>query len=76
MKTGDTARLIQPAIVGKVKERRITKDGSDRLEFLLEWTDPVSGELTDRWFDEGLLEVIPPATPQAPAGTAPQGDPQ
>ena len=54
IKTGDTARLIQPEIKGTVKRREIGADDQTRL--LLEWTEP-SGEVTQRWFEEHQLEA-------------------
>ncbi|MEY5099972.1 MAG: hypothetical protein RJA36_2691 [Pseudomonadota bacterium] len=54
MKTGATARLIQPEIVGEVKERRIV---NDELELLLVWTE--NGQPVQRWFSESQLEEVP-----------------
>lgn len=55
IKTGATARLIQPEIKGTVLERRITP--ADDIELLLAWTD-ADGTEHQRWFaDEQLQEV-------------------
>lgn len=54
IKTGDTARLKQPEIKGKVKERFIGDD--DRIRLKLEFVD-ADGTTTERWFDEDQLEA-------------------
>lgn len=54
IKTGDTARLIQPVIQGTVKKRVIGDDDAVRL--LLEFTE-ADGQVTERWFEEHQLEA-------------------
>lgn len=56
MKTGTTARLIQPEIRGQIKERRINPT-TDELELLLQWTD-AAGNTVERWFDADQLEAV------------------
>lgn len=57
MKTGTTARLIQPVIQGEVVARRITAD--DQIEYQLRWVD-AAGEEQLRWFAEAQLEEVRP----------------
>lgn len=54
LRTGDTARLIQPEIKGTVKQRKIGDD--DATLVLLEFQD-ADGQLTQRWFEEQQLEA-------------------
>lgn len=55
MKTGTTARLIQPVIEGVVMERRINPV-TDELEVLLQWTE--NGEPVSRWIDADQLQPV------------------
>lgn len=55
MKNGDTAKLIQPTIQGKVAETRWNNE-KDCKEHRLEWSD-AEGNSHDRWFFETELEV-------------------
>ncbi len=55
IKTGDTARLIQPEIKGAVLKRRISP--ADQTEVLLEYQDS-DGTTQRRWFLEGELQLV------------------
>lgn len=56
IKTGATARLIQPEVRGRIVERRINPD-TDEIELQLQWTD-AAGETHARWFPESQLEEV------------------
>lgn len=56
MKTGTQVRLIQPEIVGEVKERHINPQ-SDEMEMLVEWTD-AAGQTQQRWLCADQLEEV------------------
>ncbi len=57
IKTGATARLIQPEIRGQVIERRVNQ-ATDEIELLLAWEE--NGQPVQRWFDADLLEEVQP----------------
>jgi hypothetical protein len=53
MKTGSTARLIQPEIKGQVLKRQVN---NDEVECLLEYEQ--GGETHRKWVPEALLEEV------------------
>lgn len=61
MKAGTPVRVVQPEILGVVKERRI-RPGGDELEMLVEWTTP-AGEVFTRWFTGEQIQQIQEVQP-------------
>lgn len=57
MKNGDIARLVQPTIDGVIKDTRWSNQ-RDCKEHLLEWTDPSTKEVHQRWFFETELAQV------------------
>jgi hypothetical protein len=56
MEEGQTVRLITPVIQGQITDTRYNKDAKG-LEHLVNWTD-ANGNVQERWFIEGELEVV------------------
>jgi hypothetical protein len=63
LKPGTQARLIQPELKGVIKDAR-WDNARGVMERLLEFTEP-DGSVTERWFDDELLEAVPTAKERA-----------
>lgn len=55
VKTGDTARLIQPVVQGTVIKIKFDEDTGEKRA-LLAWTD-ADGTAQERWFPADALEA-------------------
>lgn len=56
MEAGQTVRLIQPVIKGRISDTRYNKEAKC-LEHLVGWID-AAGNMHERWFTEPELELI------------------
>jgi hypothetical protein len=62
MKKGDLAKQVIHPIEGVVIGKQFLED-SDIFQFCLEYTG-ADGEVHQKWFDEGELEVVEPEAPK------------
>jgi hypothetical protein len=54
LKKGTNVKLVQPIIIGVIKEAKVNADG-ESLDYLVEWQD--GEEMHERFFPAHMLEV-------------------